>query len=286
MATLKTLGAGRRVDAGIHREARPERAEGGLHRGQVADRVLLALEALADAPGGLGVTELGRRLGVDKSTAHRLLATMSARGFVRLNPHSQRYMLGLRLVALGTVAARSVDLTDIARPYLEALRDDTEEATSLAVLSEGEVLFLARAAAPGVLSVDHGVGTRMPVHCSALGKVLLAAVGDEVLLDQAIARRGLARFTPRTITDRADLVRHLSQVAARGWALDDEEFSSGLRCLAAPLRDASGAVVAALGVAGPASHITLERVDTMAQLLCATATNISQALGDRRPARR
>jgi IclR family transcriptional regulator, KDG regulon repressor len=283
MATVQRAEDVRRTAGNSRPEAPATPPENGAHRGQVTDRVLLALETLADAPGGLGVSDLGRRLGVDKSTAHRLLGTMAARGFVRLNPHSQRYTLGLRLVALGTVAARSVDLTDVARPYLEALRDQTAEATSLAVLSEGEVLFLARAAAPGVLSVDHGVGTRMPVHCSALGKVLLATADDEALLDQAIARRGMARFTPRTITDRDDLIRHLGQVAARGWALDDEEFTSGLRCLAAPLRDASGAVVAALGVAGPAARVTLERVDPLAALLCATATQLSHALGDRRP---
>lgn len=252
-------------------------------RGQVADRALLALEALADTPGGLGVTELGRRLGVDKSTAHRLLATMQARGFVRLNPHVQRYTLGLRLVALGTVAARSVDLTDVARPMLERLRDESGEATSLAVLSDGEVLFLARAAASGVLTVDQGVGTRMPAHCSALGKVMLAALDSPATIEEMIARRGLPRFTPRTITDLADLVRHLGQVAARGWALDDEEFTSGLRCLAAPLRDAHGAVVAALGVAGPASRVTLERVDGLAAAVCLAGQSTSEALGWRQP---
>lgn len=259
--------------------------EAASRRGQAADRALLALETLADAPGGLGVSELGRRLGVDKSTAHRLLATMTGRGFVRLNPHTQRYTLGLRLVALGTVAARSVDLTDVARPHLERLRDETGEATSLAVLSEGEVLFLARAAAPGVLTVDHGVGTRMPAHCSALGKVMLAALDSPAAVDELITRRGLPRHTPRTLTERDDLLRHLYQVAARGWALDDEEYTSGLRCLAAPVHDAHGAVVAAIGVAGPASRVTLERVDGLAAAVQRAGRDVSEALGWRLPSR-
>lgn len=261
----------------------PERQLTGrrIQRVEGADRVLRALEELGDAPGGLGVTELGRCLGVDKSTAHRLLATMLARGFVRLNPHTQRYQLGLRLVVLGAIAARGVDLTDIARPVLEALRDDTGEASSLAVLSEGEVIFLAKAAASGALTVNHGVGTRLPAHCSALGKVLLAGGKDPEQIDRAIAQRGLAGHTPRTITDPDDLRRHLAQVAARGWAIDDEEYAVGLRCLAAPIRDAMGDVVAAAGISGPVTRVTLERVTTLAERVRQAANDISGLLGHR-----
>jgi DNA-binding IclR family transcriptional regulator len=247
----------------------------------VAERTLLALEVLADAPGGLGVTELGRRLGVDKSTAHRLLATLQARGFVRLIPSSRRYTLGLRLISLGTAAAQGVDLTEIARPHLETLRDQTGETASLAVLSEGEVLFLSRLTGSGVLTVNHGVGTRLPAHCSALGKVLLAALAGSAEVERIIATRGLARYTPRTITEPDELMRHLHLVRRRGWALDDEEYAIGLRCLAAPVYDATGALVAATGIAGPTTRITLEQIDRMAALVCRTGREISAALGYR-----
>ncbi|MBI3973142.1 MAG: IclR family transcriptional regulator [Chloroflexi bacterium] len=250
---------------------------------EVVDRALRALEALGDEAGGLGVTGLGRRLGVDKSTAHRLLATMRARGFVRLNPHTQRYQLGLRLVGLGAVAAHGIDLTEIARPVIEALRDDTGEAASLAVLSGGEVLFLAKAVSSGALTVNHGVGTRLPAHCSALGKVLLAADKDPEQVDRVIAQRGLPSYTPRTITDPDDIWRHLTQVAARGWALDDEEYAVGLRCLAAPVRDASGDVVAAVGVSGPTARVALERVEAMAARVRQAGRDLSALLGYRMP---
>ena len=255
---------------------------------EAADRALQALEELADAPGGLGVTDLGRHLGVDKSTAHRLLATLQARGFVRLNAHTQRYALGLRLAGLGAVAVQGVDLTEVARPHLEALRDATGEAASLAVYSEGEAIFLAKAAAAGALTVNHGAGTRLPVHCSALGKVLLAGLlerGEEEHVDRALAQRGLARHTPRTITARDDLVRHLQRVRAQGWALDDEEFAAGLRCLAAPVRDAGGAVAAAIGVSGPTTRVTLDAVAPFAAQVCEAGAALSAALGYRAPAR-
>src|SRR5581483_8503632 len=265
--------AGLRPTPGVGPGAAPRRI-------QVVDRALHALEELADAPGGLGVSELGRRLGVDKSSAHRLLATLLARGFVRQNPHSGRYQLGLRLAGLGAIAVRGVDLTEIARPHLERLRDQTGEAASLAVLSDGEVLFLAKAVSQGALTVNQGVGSRMPAHCSALGKVLLAWSDDEAIA-RAIAQRGLARHTPRTIVDLEELRRHLAHVQERGWALDDEEFAIGLRCLAAPVRDSSGVVVAAVGISGPTSRITLRDVEPMAGAVCQAGLAISSDLGAR-----
>jgi IclR family acetate operon transcriptional repressor len=245
----------------------------------VAARVLSTLEALEAAPGGLGVTELGRRLGVDKSTAHRLLTVLAGRGYARLNPHTQRYQLGLRLVGLGAVAARGVDVAEMSRPALESLRDDTGEAASLAVLSEGEVLFLAKATAPGALTVNHGVGTRLPAHASALGKVLLAQPRDPEALDRVIARRGLGATTARTITAVAALRRHLETVAAQGWALDDEEYAAGLRCLAAPVRDAGGEVVAAIGISGPTTRVTSERVAALAARVRRAGEQVSAELG-------
>ena len=251
----------------------------GGRRVGVADRVLSTLEALEAAPGGLGVTELGRRLGVDKSTAHRLLTTLAGRGYARLNPHTQRYLLGLRLVGLGAVAARGVDVTEVARPALESLRDDTGEAASLAILSEGEVLFLAKATAPGALTVNHGVGTRLPAHASALGKVLLAERRDPEALDRLIARRGLGATTPRTITSADALRRHLETVATRGWGLDDEEYAAGMRCLAAPVRDAGGEVVAGIGISGPTTRVTPERVAALAARVRRAGEQVSAELG-------
>jgi DNA-binding IclR family transcriptional regulator len=253
---------------------------------EALDRALLALEALADAPAGLGVSELGRKLGIDKSTAHRLLATLQARGFVRLNGHTQRYALGLRLAALGAAAVQGVEITDVARPYLEELRDRTREAAHLAVLSEGEVMFLSKAAGPGALTVNAGVGTRMPAHCTALGKVLLAGLLEQErpdAIERAVARHGLARHTLRTIVEAGDLERHLAHVAAQGWALDDEEYAVGLRALAAPVRDAEGQVVAAVSVSGPSGRITLDAVDALAAHVQRGGESVSAALGYRPP---
>jgi DNA-binding IclR family transcriptional regulator len=186
-------------------------------------------------------------------------------------------------VALGAVAARGVDLTDVARPVIEALRDETGEATSLAVYSEGEAIFLAKATSDRALTVNHGVGTRMPAHCSALGKVLLAGQRDPEEFDRVVAQRGLAPNTPRSITEAATLRSHLELVVSRGWALDDEEFAQGLRCMAAPVYDASGDVVAAVGLSGPTNRVTQERVDALAERVRWASTTLSEQLGYRAP---
>ena len=248
---------------------------------ETVDRALQALEELAEAPGGLGVSELGRHLGIDKSTAHRLLGTLHARGFVRQLPHTQRYSLGLRLAGLGAIAVRGVDLTDVARPHIEQLRDRTGEAGSLAVLADGDVMILARAMSNGALTVSHGVGSRMAVHCSALGKVLLAGADDPEAVSRVLAQRGLTRQTDNTIVDAGLLVEQLESVRRQGWALDDEESSIGLRCLAAPVRDAAGAVVAALGISGPTSRVTRGDVERLSELVRGAADALSAALGYR-----
>jgi IclR family transcriptional regulator, KDG regulon repressor len=253
---------------------------GTPRRIQVLDRALRALETLADAPGGLGVTELGRRLGVDKSTAHRLLATFVHRGYVRVDPRTQRYLLGIRLVGLGASAWRGVDLAETARPVLETLRDESGEAAHLAVLMDGEAVFLAKASAPGALTVNVGVGSRAPVHCTSLGKALLAWLAEPEL-HALLSESTFPRFTARTITDAEDLTRHLKLVRERGWALDDEERDVGLRCLAAPVRDAGELVIAAVGISGPAARVTLDRVDALAEQVVAAALAVSAGIGHR-----
>jgi IclR family acetate operon transcriptional repressor len=142
-------------------------------------------------------------------------------------------------------------------------------------------MVLARAMSTGALTVSHGVGSRMPVHCSALGKVLLAGAEDPETVARVVAQRGLARQTANTIVDLDSLVGHLKMVGRRGWALDDEEASVGLRCLAAPVRDAAGAVVAAVGISGPTSRVTRYDVERLAGLVRGAAAAISASLGYR-----
>ena len=277
---------GERPDGRVEEEAgaRTRRTD-SARRVEAVDRALQALEELADTPGGLGVTELGRRLGIDKSTAHRLLGTLLARGFVRVLPQTQRYALGLRLAGLGAAAVRGVDLSDVARPHLEALRDRTAEAATLAVLFEGEVLVLARATSTGALTVSHGVGSRLAAHSSALGKVLMAGADDPETVPRVIAQRGLPRQTEHTLVRSDALLAHLDVVRQQGWAIDDEETALGLRCLAAPVRDASGANVAAIGISGPTSRVTTALVPALSGVVRGAAVALSTALGYRpRPA--
>lgn len=250
----------------------------GHHRGLVADRTLLALEVLGSAQGGLGVSELGRRLGVDKSTAHRLLATLQGRGFVRFNPSTQRYLLGFRLMSLAAAAARDVDPVEVARPIMEGLRNACGEAVSLAILTDGDAMIVSKLSGTGVITVNLGVGSRMPVHASALGKTLVAWL-PHALRNQSDAPKALDAFTPRTIVSADQFNAHLEGVRMRGWAIDDEEVSIGLRCVAAPVRNSASEVVAALGISGPVNRVTLQAAQDLAQHVIASANELSSLFG-------
>ncbi|HEX2033518.1 MAG TPA: IclR family transcriptional regulator [Chloroflexota bacterium] len=247
---------------------------------QTLERALRALELIADAPGGITVSELGRRLEVDKSSAHRMLATLESFDHVRFDPASRRYTLGMRLVGLGAAALRGADIAEISRPVLQRLAEETGEAAHLAVLSQGQVLFLAKANAPaGTLTVNTGIGSRAPAHCTSLGKVLLAMLEDDEAVDRIVVQQGLPRYTARTITEAEALKLHLRQVRGQGYAIDDEERDVGLRCVAAPVMEASGRTVAALGISGPAARMPLDRLDALAAHVRRAAGEVSQALG-------
>ena len=250
----------------------------GQQRGLVADRTLLALEVLGSTQGGLGVSELGRRLGVDKSTAHRLLATLLGRGFVRFSPSTQRYLLGFRLMTLAAAAARDIDLVEVARPIMEDLRNACGEAVSLAILTDGDAMIVSKLSGTGVITVNLGVGSRMPVHASALGKALVAWL-PVPLQPLKFVSGELEVFTPRTMASVDQFTAHLELVRLRGWAIDDEEVSIGLRCVAAPVHNSAREVVASLGVSGPVNRVTLEAAQDLAQRAIASANELSSLFG-------
>ena len=239
------------------------------------------LNAFSSEDPELGVTELAERLGLHKSTVHRFMVNLNAAGLVERNPRTGRYRLGLRIFELGGLVMQQMNLWDEALPFLEGLVHDTGETGHLAVLDGGEAIYIERVEARRALRVPSAIGRGYPAHATNLGKVLLADLPGE-RVEAIVAERGLAAFTPHTITDLDLLTAELDRIRALGYAIDNEEYDEGLRCIGAPVRDHSGHVVAAVGIGGPVTRITPERVNELAELVMAAARGLSRRLGAHR----
>ena len=248
------------------------------YRIQAIERAVSILNAFSMDDPELGVTELADRLGLHKSTVHRFMVNLDAAGLVERNARTGRYRLGLHVFELGALVMQQMNLWDEALPFLEGLVHDTGETGHLAVLDGGEAIYIERVEARRALRVPSAIGRGYPAHATNLGKVLLADLSRE-RVEAIIAERGLAAYTPQTITDPAELEADLELIRRRGYAVDNEEYDDGLRCIGAPVRDHSGHVVAALGIGGPVTRITPERVEELGGLVMTAARGLSRRLG-------
>lgn len=236
---------------------------------QSVDRALDLLECLAADPDPLGIVDLAERTGLPQGTAHRLLQTLQLRGYVRRG-EARKYSIGSSAVRLSDAAQRS--LARHARPHLAELVRLSGETANLAVLEGDEVVYVAQVSSPHTLRMFAEVGRHVQPHSTAVGKVLLAGLSRDRAL-AVVARTGLPRRTPATITDPDVFDRELDLVAEQGWAADDEEQETGIRCLAVPV-EVGGLVLAALSVSGPVDRFAGGRTEG----LVASMKRVSRAL--------
>jgi DNA-binding IclR family transcriptional regulator len=242
------------------------------------DRALRILMILGEREEPMRISEISRKLSIDKSTAYRIVSTLRGQGFVEQDVESRKYILGVKVIEVAGLKLRSIRLVPIAKPITKELMARTHEATHLAVLVEGEVMYLDSEQSSGVFNINTQVGSRAPLHSSAVGKSLLAALPDDEI-DQLIGIKGLVRYTDRTIINLADFHRDIDEIRSRGWAMDDEETQMGVRCIAAAICDHRGAVAASVGISGPTQRITRERMHVLGQLVRESAAKISKQLG-------
>lgn len=226
----------------------------------------------------MGVTELARKLSLGKSSVYRLLATLARRGYVEKNPQSDRYQLTYRLFAVGSPAADRFGLREAAHPVMQRLAAETGETVNLGVLDGTRVVNLHKVESRHLLRMHMEVGGGVPAHATALGKVLLAGLEPSKVAERLGSQR-LARLTRRTIGDRTTLQRSLARIREQGFAIDDEECSLGLRCVAAPIRDHRGSVVAALSISGPTQRLSHPVLARTAERVRAAAQEVSRRLG-------
>jgi len=241
------------------------------------NNALAVLESFSMERPELGVTELSQTLGLGKSTVHRLLTSLAARGYVRKNPETERYCLGFKAFEVGSLAAGRGAIRELVAPYLRTLMLASKETVHLGVLDEWDVVYIDKIESDQPLQMYSRIGRRAPLHCTALGKVLMAWEPEEWI--ERFFRRRLRAYTPATRTDPDLLRRELERVRASGHALDNEEFAVGLKCIAAPLFDHSRRVVASLGLAGPAVRLGDERIARLTSLVRDAAAGASRTLG-------
>ncbi|MBI1940879.1 MAG: IclR family transcriptional regulator [Acidobacteria bacterium] len=229
------------------------------------------------------LTELSRRLRLHVSTVHRLVVNLARQGFVEQDPATGGYQLGFRVLRMGLRVLDRLDFRRVALPLLRELNEKAQETVHLVVLQGERGISIEKILSPQPVGLDARLGGMMHLHCTGVGKALLA-FQDEELLERVAKSPGLTRHTAQTITSLPQLRKELERIRERGYSVDNEEAVEGLRCVAAPIFDHSGRVVAAFSVAGPATRVTPERIPEIAVLVCDTSRKISYRLGHRPPA--
>ena len=244
-------------------------------------KALNILEVLAEGEeSAYTLTQLSRRLHLHISTVHRLLVNLVRQGFVEEAPGARGYQLSFKVLRMGLGVLDRLDFRSVAQPLLRELNQQTKETVQLAILQEARAISIDKFWSAQPLGLEARLGGVMPLHCTGVGKTLLA-YQSENLLNQIARTPGLPRFTPHTITSLANLRKELERIREQGYALDQEEAVEGLRCVAGPVFDHTGRVIAAFSVAGPATRVTPPRLPEIARLVRATSQQISFRLGYR-----
>lgn len=242
------------------------------------DRALNILELVVQRTEGMTNSELSRRLDIPKSSASYLLRTLEQRGYLRRDAETQRYRIGVKAAGLAHGMREFVDLRQAASPVLQQLVERTRLTAHLAILDHGRAVYIDRAENPGFLRINTWIGRDLEVHTTAVGKVLMARK-PESEVRRTLKEAGMAKKTPRSITSAEEYLEELSRVRARGYAVDNEENSAGVRCVAAPVFGASGEILAAIGLTAATSQIPEEATALLARTVIKAALLVSRQCG-------
>jgi DNA-binding IclR family transcriptional regulator len=215
------------------------------------------LEEFKEDKDELGVTELSKRLGLHKNNVFRLLATLESKGYIEQNRATENYRLGVKSLELGQTFIKQLGLVRQAKPFMREIVEKCNEMAYIGVIRQDSVVYLDVEEANQTVKVASRVGWRLPIHCTAIGKAQIAFASEEELAKLGILDN-MQRFTPNTILDKGEFIKHLKQVAKQGYALDNEEYNLGVRCVGVPLRDYTGRVVGGISVSGPSFRINDE----------------------------
>ena len=238
------------------------------------------MEEVARSRDGISLAELSKRVGLHNSTTFHLVKTLVSLGYIRQIKDTKRYRIGRPLFALAASALDEIEMVSLAMPVLEDLSRETGEGGHFAVRMGDSVVVIARTAAPGAFQLAERVGVVRPAHCTALGKVILAALRDDQL-DRFLARVELTPVTPRSITEPRALKKDIDGVRRSGIAFDDGEFNPEVRCVGVPVKDFTGQVIGAIGISGPIWRLSIQALQSRAVTVQAAAKRLSAEFGYR-----
>jgi len=245
---------------------------------KVLNKSLSILDTILQHGSPMSTTEISEKLGLYPSTIHRILDTLKHWGYVEQVPNNQKYQLGLKVLELGMAKLHQIDLAREATPYLKELVNQCNETVHLGVLKDGEVLYLAKEESSQTIRMISYVGKRAPLHCTALGKVLLTYL-PEGERKKILGKRELPRLTEKTITNKEELEKELNKVKKQGFALDRGENEKDVRCIAVPIRNHQRKAIAALSISSPAYRTDINQQSHLKEALLTVSKKISKRLG-------
>lgn len=228
----------------------------------------------------MGVTEISKKLGLPKSSTHEIVSTLVTEGILEKDQNNSRYWLGVKLFELGNRARANLEIRKVATPFLKELNEYFDETVHLTILDSSEVLYVECFESTKRLRTYSVIGVRAPLYCTAVGKAIMAFLPEEEILN-IIKEKGLPRFTPNTITEKEHLMKELSKIREKGYAVDNMEHEEGVRCIGAPIRSHSGEVFASISLSGPSQRINLEKSSDAAGRIITAANEISRKMGFR-----
>ncbi len=250
-------------------------AQGG--QVQSLDRAISILERLAESD-GMNLTDLSQSVGLAPSTTHRLLTTLQQRRFADFDDEYGVWVVGVGAFNVGNAFLRSRKIISLGRPVMRRLMEDVGETINLAVEDKGELVYVTQFESHAPMRAFFRPGRRAPMHSSAIGKAMLAEMDENVLRD-FLQKRGMQRFTDHTIVDPAVLRAQLQKVRQRGWGIDDEEHTVGMRCVAATVHNEHGEVIAGISISGPSVRVTEGRLGELGAKVMKAAEEITEQIG-------
>ncbi|WP_198153459.1 IclR family transcriptional regulator [Thalassobacillus sp. C254] len=242
------------------------------------DRALRIISLISKQKEGMGVTELGERLGIGKSSTYKLLSTLTEHGYIEQDEGTKKYRLGYKYLELSALLLESMDIRSLAAPFLKEVEAITNEVVHLVVYDQGEIVYIEKLEGNEILRTHSKVGRRAPVHCTSVGKVILSHLEDREVRN-ILTKQGMAVHTENTITSIDEFLKEIHKVNKQGFAVEKEENEVGITCIAAPIFDNRGKIAAAVSISGPSIRMSDKRLQELKPLIMKTGKQISNRLG-------
>ncbi len=242
------------------------------------DRALSIVELISNHSDGLGITEIGEKLDLHKSTVHRLLQTLIYKGFVVQDNNSRNYMISFKLFEIGQRKVEGLDILEISKKHIKRLVKQVNETVHLVVRDKNEVAYIDKMEADNTISMSSKIGRRSPMYSTSVGKAILA-YSEKLDIEKIWKSSEIIKFTENTITDYEKFIEELDKIKQQGYAIDNEEHELGVRCIGVPVFNRFGEVEAAISVSGPAMRMDKEKIDRIKKDVMESAREIGRELG-------